>query len=95
LKSQEWLNEEGVRSNASSPEPTTLGIMSDGYMEEIWETLIALATAAAIGIGVVSLAAHLNETRAARGTESSTQATMRALPAGVAGIGAPEASHFN
>jgi hypothetical protein len=54
--------------------------MSDGYIEEIWETLIALATAAAIGIGVVSLAAHLNETRAARGTESSTQATMRACP---------------
>jgi hypothetical protein len=76
----------------------TLGIMSDGCIEEMWETLIALATAAAICIGVVSLAAHLNETRAARGTESSTQAHEAAdarLPAGVAGIGAPEAWHFN
>jgi len=52
----------------------TLGIMSDGYIEEIWETLIALATAAAICISVISLAVHLNETRAARGTESSMQA---------------------
>jgi hypothetical protein len=76
----------------------TLGIMSDGYIEEIWETLIALATAAAICISVVSLAVHLNETRAARGIESSTRAHDAAdarLSSGVAGIDAPGASHFN
>ena len=74
----------------------TLGIMSD--IEEIWETLIALATAAAICISVVSLAVHLNETRAARGIESSTRAHDAAdarLSSGVAGIDAPGASHFN
>jgi hypothetical protein len=76
----------------------TPGFMSDGYIEEIWETLIALATAAAICIGVVNLAAQLNETRAARGTtaESSAQARGAAdARLAVARIGAPKTSHPN
>jgi hypothetical protein len=41
-------------------------IMSDGFVEALWETLIALATAAGICVSVISLAAHLNEMHAVR-----------------------------
>ena len=48
---------------------------SDGFIEAMCEMLIALGTAAAIGIGVISLAAHLNETQKVRGiAENSTRA---------------------
>jgi hypothetical protein len=37
--------------------------MSDGLIEAVWETLVALAVAAAICAGIISLSAHLNEAR--------------------------------
>jgi hypothetical protein len=51
-------------------------IVSSGFIEALWETLIALGIAAAVCIGVVSLSAHLNATQRLRGTaEYSTKAT--------------------
>ena len=41
-------------------------IISDSLIEALWETLVAVAIAAAIGIAVVNLAAHLDKARAAR-----------------------------
>ena len=41
--------------------------MSGGFMEAMFDTLIALAIAAAICVGVISLSVHLNEARIARG----------------------------
>ena len=41
-------------------------MLPDGFVEALWETMVALATAAGICVGIISLAAHLNETRAAR-----------------------------
>jgi hypothetical protein len=38
----------------------TPNILSDGFIEAMWDLLIALGTAAAICIGVISLSAHLN-----------------------------------
>ncbi len=40
--------------------------MSDGLVEAMWETLVALVVAAAICIGITSLSACLNEVRTAR-----------------------------
>jgi hypothetical protein len=63
-------------------------MLSDGFVEALWETMIALATAAGICVSVISLAAHLNETRAVRSAGEPT--------AGVAGLnGAPSTSHLN
>jgi hypothetical protein len=57
-------------------------IVSDSFLEAIWEMLIALGTAAAICIGVISLAAHLNETQKVRGiAENSTRAAGSGEPA--------------
>jgi hypothetical protein len=46
-------------------------MLSDSIVETLWETLIALATAAGICVSVISLAGHLNEARAARSGEAS------------------------
>jgi len=75
------------------------GVMSDGFVEAMWETLITLATAVAICISVISLSAHLNETRAIRGAAIQSSAVRHAadarLPSGGAGMGAQESAHFN
>jgi hypothetical protein len=60
-----------AESEAGSASPftpfTNAGLSSSGDMiEEIWETLFALATVTAICVGVVSLAGHLNDTQVAR-----------------------------
>ena len=47
---------------------------SDGFIEAMCEMLIALGTAAAICIGVISLAAHLNETQKVRGIAENSLA---------------------
>ena len=58
----------------SGPDETPT-IESDGFIEAMWEMLIALGTVAAICIGMISLAAHLNETQKVRGiAENSTRA---------------------
>jgi hypothetical protein len=68
--------------------------MSGGFMEEMFETLFALAITAAICIGVISLSVHLNEARIARGPAAgTTQAAATTEPSGVAR--APTASNFN
>jgi hypothetical protein len=50
------------------------GMLSDSIIETLWETLIALATTAGICLGVISLAGHLNEARAARSGAPSVTA---------------------
>lgn len=49
-------------------------MLSDRIVETLWETLIALATAAGICVSVISLAGHLNEARAARSDALSVTA---------------------
>jgi hypothetical protein len=41
----------------------TPNILSDGFIEAMWDMLIALGMAAAICIGVISLSAHLSATQ--------------------------------
>ena len=66
---------------AGSPDPMRRQT-SDGFVEAMWEMLIALGTAAAICIGLLSLAAHLNETQKVRGiAENSTRAAGPQEPA--------------
>ena len=68
---------------------------SDGFVEALWETIIALATAAAICVSLISLASHLNETRAAR-SEVGPSIAASAPTAGVANLkGAPATSNLN
>ena len=70
-------------------------MLSDGFVEALWETTIALATAAGICVGVISLAAHLNETRAVRSAVGPSVAAS--VPtAGVADLnGAASTSNLN
>jgi hypothetical protein len=57
--------------------PTMLG----GFIEALCETLIALATAAAICIAVISLSVHLNEAGIARASAANTaQAAATTVP---------------
>ena len=70
-------------------------VLSDGFVEALWETMIALATAAGICVSVISLAAHLNETRATRSAGEASVAAS-APTAGVSGLnGAPSTSNLN
>ena len=70
-------------------------MLSDGFVEALWETMIALATAAGICVSVISLAAHLNETRAVRSAGEPSVAAS-AQTAGVASLnGAPSTSNLN
>jgi hypothetical protein len=60
----------------------TPNIVSNDFTEAMWEMLIALGTAAGICIGVISLAAHLNETQKVRDVaENSTRAVGSREPA--------------
>jgi hypothetical protein len=67
--------------------------MSGDFIGGMWETLIALAIAAAICAGMISLSVHLNETRIARASTVETAqagaAILRSSPAKAA------ASEFN
>jgi hypothetical protein len=63
--------------------------LSGGFIEAMWETLIALTIAAAICVGLISLSAHLDKAK-----------TLREIGVGklssAAGIDASKAaSHFN
>ena len=70
-------------------------MLSDGFIDALWETLIALATAAGICVSVISLAAHLDETRAAR-SAVGLPAAAGAPTAGIADLnGAPTTSNLN
>jgi hypothetical protein len=63
------------------------GMLSDSIVETLWETLIALATAAGICVSVISLAGHLNEARAARsGAPSVTASAPTARVTGLSNI---------
>ena len=67
--------------DARSPDPMRRQT-SDGFIEAMCEMLIALGAAAAICIGVISLAAHLNETQKVRGiAENSTRVAGSGEPA--------------
>ena len=69
-------------------------MLSDGFVEALLETIISLATAAGICVSVISLAAHLNETRGVRSAVPSITA-----PAPITGVadlnGAPGTSNLN
>jgi hypothetical protein len=65
--------------------------ISDGFIEATFETLFALAIAAAICVGVISLSVHLNEARSARGAAADM---AQAAPATGASVAA-SASNFN
>lgn len=70
----------------------TPNFLPDSFVEFMWETLIALATLAAISVGVVSLAAHLNEVRSGNQAQAvirSHAAANSSLPSGVAGLENP------
>jgi hypothetical protein len=74
-----------------------LDLLSGGFVEAMWETLIALAMAAAICISLISLATHLNNAKTIRESGARTMQSTAAhrLPS-VANIGTTEAaSHFN
>lgn len=78
----------GVRRDAGrdhADDPTTEG--SNDFVEAMWDTLIALATVAAICVSLISLAAHLNASRTARGPDGGVADT----PAGVAAMATPAA----
>jgi hypothetical protein len=81
------MNQGNEMKRQFSGSDETPNIVSDGFIEATWEMLIALGTAAAICVGVVTLAAHLNATRHVRGiaayTTQAPDATNPRLPAGV------------
>jgi Na+-translocating ferredoxin:NAD+ oxidoreductase RnfG subunit len=56
-----------------------------GFIEAMWETLVALAIAAAICVGMISLSVHLNEAQIARASAADTaQAAAATIPSGPA-----------
>jgi hypothetical protein len=63
-------------------------LLSDGFVEALWETMIALAMAGGICVGVVSLAAHLNETHGVRSAGEPTDVPSP-LAAGTPDLSAP------
>ena len=66
----------------------SLDLLSGGLIEAMWETLIALAMAAAISISVISLSAHLNEAKKLRQAGAGTmQSTAEHRLPSVADIG--------
>jgi hypothetical protein len=70
-----------------------VGTEPGDFIEAMWETLIALAIAAAIGVGMVSLSVHLNEAQIARASAGDTaQAAAATMPSGPAKTAA---SQFN
>jgi hypothetical protein len=76
---------------------STPDLLSGGFIEAMCETLIALAMAATISIGLISLSAHLNEAKTLRQVDASPmQSTAeRRLPS-IANVGPAEtASHYN
>ena len=77
----------------------TSNVMSDGFVEAMWETLIALGTVTAICISVIGLAAHLNEARTIHGAAErdahARHAADPGLPSGVAGLGVRETSRLD
>jgi hypothetical protein len=74
-----------------------LDLLSGDFIEAMWETLIALATAAAISISLISLSAHLNKAKTLREAGVGTmQSTTEHRLSSVANIGPGEtAPHFN
>jgi hypothetical protein len=84
------------RSGKNDSKPY-LDLLSGGFIEAMWETLIALAMAAAICVSLISLSAHLNKAKTLREAGVGTMQTTaeHRLPS-VANIGAAEtASHYN
>jgi hypothetical protein len=74
-----------------------LDLLAGGFIEAMWETMIALAMAAAISISLISLSAHLNEAKTLRESGArTTQSTAEHRVPSVANVGIAEAaSHFN
>jgi hypothetical protein len=74
-----------------------LDLLSGGFIEATWDTLIALAMAAAICISLISLSTHLNKAKTLRESGARTlQSTAEHRLPSVANIGTTEAaSQFN
>ena len=70
--------------------------LSDGFIEAMWETLIAVATAVAICVSLISLSAHLNEVKTVREAGiRPTQSTVEQRSPPAANVGAEAASQFD
>ena len=68
---------------------------SDGFVEEIMETLIPLLTTAGICLSLISLADHLNQTSVGRSDAASgTSVEVSHLSSGAAAA-AKSTSHLN
>jgi hypothetical protein len=89
-------NEMNHRSGGNDSKPA-LDILTGGFIEAMWETLIALPMAAAICIGLISLSAHLNKAKTLREAGAGVmQSTAEHRLPSVADIGPAEsASHYN
>lgn len=62
-----------------------VGTEPGDFIEAMCETLVALAIAAAICVGVISLSVHLNETKIARASAANTvRAAATTMPSGSA-----------
>jgi hypothetical protein len=69
-------------------------MLLDGFVEALWETIIALATAAGICVSIISLAAHLNETRAVRSAGGPSIAATAPTASATDLNGAPATSNL-
>jgi hypothetical protein len=67
--------------------------LSGSFVEALCETLVALAIAAAICVGVTSLSVHLNETQIARASAADmAQAAAATTPSGPAKTAASQSN---
>jgi hypothetical protein len=66
--------------------------MFGGFIDALCETLVALAIAAAICVGTISLSVHLNETQIARAAADTAQT---AAATALSGPAKHAASEFN
>jgi hypothetical protein len=84
------------RSGGNDSKPT-LDVLTGGFIEAMWETLIALTMVAAICISLISLSAHLNKAKTLREAVAGImQSTAEHRLPSVADIGSAEtASHYN
>src|SRR5262245_56073013 len=82
MKSKSNNHTPEIEGRSASPFTNASIWSSAGLIEAIWDTLFALATTTAIYLGVASLASHLNDAQAARGTGigSSKQVGMILSP---------------
>jgi hypothetical protein len=77
------MSQEETMETSSTPETKTNSVPLfistwDGFVEAIWETVLAVAIATAVCVGLANLSVHINEAQVARtaavGQSASTPA---------------------